>query len=144
MLKIKKEILQQLRDTFMSSNQEQGFLLGCKSHFERLEYCYQIPAVRAGKYFYIPNANEADKVIDLWAEQEICFCGFIHSHVVEKVDLSENDVEFAKQLFSAYKLPVLWFGLGLVQEEKIHFQFYSVQKNDNEDITIIPVHFVST
>lgn len=139
MLKIRGDVLANIKQTFASSSQEQGFILGCMSCIEQLEYCIRIPAVQSGIYYYIPDTHEADRIIKLWASQGICFCGFIHSHVINKKQLSENDIEFAKKLFSSYKLPVLWFGLGVFDGAQCEIFFYSVTQKNNLDIVILPV-----
>lgn len=112
--------------------------MGSDTDLEQLNRCRQVSAVQAGVYFYTPNTDEANEIIRNWAEQNICFCGFIHSHVAGKKDLSQNDIEFAKQLFNAFRLPVLWFGLGIVDANEVHFRFYSIKsKNDDVDITSV-------
>ncbi len=136
MLAIKKEVLQQIKQSFGSGKVEQGFILGAGSHLEQLDYCYQIPAARMGMYYYSPDVNTANIKIKEWAKEEICFCGFIHSHVVYKKEFSEGDIEFAKKLLEAYKLPVLWFGLGVVTKDDVDIYFYALKKRDATEIDI--------
>lgn len=137
-MEIQESILQQLTQTFLSNDYEQGFLLGSTSCLEQLDCCHQVAPARASMQFYTPDANEVNKIIANWVEKNICFCGFIHSHVVEKKDLSQNDIEFAQLLFNAYQLPVLWFGLGIVEQDEVHFRFYSVTSNKGDiDITSV-------
>lgn len=139
MLEIRKEVLWHLEKVFALSEQEQGFVLGTNSQLTRLDCCYQIPAASVGMYYYSPDVDIANKIIKLWAAEGICFCGFIHSHVIEKREFSENDVEFAKKLVGAYKLPVLWFGLAIVNDDKVDIDFYAVTKIDDLNIDILPV-----
>ena len=130
MVKVNKEILNDIAQTFISIDQEQGFLLGCTTCLEQLDHCCFLPAVQAGKFYYIPDSKAADCVIKNWAARSICFCGFIHSHLSDKKDLSESDIEFAQKLFESYPLPVLWFGIGIVNEDGVIFRFYAVSKID--------------
>ena len=55
------------------------------------------------------------------------------------MELSQNDIEFAKQLLMTYKLPVLWFGLGVVAGDNVNFQFYSVIA-DKVGVKLTPVN----
>lgn len=125
-LSIHKSILDQMAAVFSNSVHEAGYLLGCSTRLDCLDHCEQLPPVQAGLHFYEPDSAYANSIINQWASQNICFCGMIHSHVVEKETLSEADVVFAKQLFHAYSLPVLWFGLALVDRKKVNYQFYGI------------------
>lgn len=143
MLVIQEEILEKMREIFVFGKEEQGFLLGSASCLNQLDNCYQIPAVQAGIYFFEPDVSAADSMIRNWAKQGICFSGFIHSHIVEKNDLSIPDIEFAKKLFCAYELPVLWFGLALVKKNTVEFKFYAVKQYDENDVTLMQVCFAT-
>lgn len=126
MLQIKRSILLQLEHAFAVSSVEQGFILGCTSSPDRIEHCRLIPSVQAGKYYYVPNSNLANQIIQTWKQSGICFCGFIHSHIVEKSVLSEGDIAFAKKLFLSFHFPI-WFGIGVIQNETpVDFLFYTV------------------
>lgn len=139
MLKINKEVFTEITRKFLSKKNETGFLLGTATRLNRLEYCYQLPAKQAGLHYYIPNETIADKIIQCWAERDICFCGLIHSHVVSKEELSEADIEYAKLLFQTYHLPVLWFGIGVVKNTEVTFKFYAVTQKLDEKIKITEV-----
>ena len=143
MLVIQEEILEKMREIFVSGKEEQGFLLGSESCLNQLDRCYQIPAVQAGIYFFTPDVSAADSMVRNWARQGICFSGFIHSHIVEKNDLSVPDIEFAKKLFRAYELPVLWFGLALVKKNTVEFKFYAVEQCGENDIKLTQVCFAT-
>ena len=137
MLLIDKDVLSRISEAFRESAVEQGFLLGSGQDLSHIDYCFNLPASDAGLHFYEPNPIEADNAIRRWGQLGVCFCGMVHSHVVNKMDLSENDIEFAKALYSAYHLPVLWFGIGIVSADIIVFRFYSVLKTD-EQVIISP------
>lgn len=138
MLWIKDSVRSVILHKFSSSCTEQGFLLGCSQKLNEIDFCCLLPAYRSGKYFYEPNSCEADQIIRNWAERNICFCGFIHSHLVYKKELSENDVEFAKRILTAYSIPVLWFGVGAVNDLNVDFQFYSAVCENGKTI-ICPI-----
>lgn len=132
MLLINKNILENIATTFCECDIEKGFLLGSSKELTYVDHCFDLPAMDAGLHFYEPDPVLADQAIRHWADQEVCFCGMIHSHVVDKYELSENDVEYAKMLFSAYHLPILWFGIGIVHADNVNFRFYSVSRSGGQ------------
>ncbi len=132
MLVIESKILTEISGVFRQSPVEQGFLLGCGTALNRIDHCFHLPAISAGLHFYEPDHRAADTAIRDWMQNDICFCGLIHSHVVDKSDLSENDIVFAEQLFLAYNLPVLWFALGILDGEFVQFRFYSVSRSGTD------------
>lgn len=132
MLHIKKDVLLKLSAAFRKCDVEKGFLLGSSNDLNYVDHCFDLPAMDAGLHFYEPDPAWADKAIQRWVNQGVCFCGIIHSHVVDKRELSENDIEYAKVLYSAYHLPLLWFGIGIVHANKVDFRFYSVSESGGQ------------
>lgn len=132
MLLINKKVLEDISAAFCTCEVEKGFLLGSSADLTYINHCFDLPARDAGLHFYEPDPFLADKRIRCWADQGVCFYGMIHSHVVDKQELSENDVEYAKVLYSAYHLPLLWFGIGIVHADKVDFLFYSVSEPDGQ------------
>lgn len=139
-LLIDKRILSRISDVFLARDEEQGFLLGSSRDITRIDACFDLPAANAGLHYYEPNPGAADEAISSWAQRDICFCGMIHSHVVNKMELSENDMEFAKALYTAYHLPVLWFGIGIVQAGDVAFRMYAVRESGGQ-ISITPEQY---
>lgn len=142
MLHIKRDVLLRLSTAFCECDVEKGFLLGSSNNLIHVDHCFDLPAVDAGLHFYEPNPVLADNQIRHWAGQGVCFCGMIHSHVVDKQELSENDIEYAKVLYSAYQLPILWFGIGIVNTNKVDFRFYSVSEFGEEINIVLKEHQV--
>ena len=99
MLEISEDIQRKLVQTFLQKDCEKGFILGCTSCLDRVDHCVQIPAVQAGTYFYEPDVYIATQAIRRWNAEGVCFCGFIHSHLVDRDELSEEDQKFAFKLF---------------------------------------------
>lgn len=106
--------------------------MGASKSLDIVDSFALIPAEKAGKYYYIPNIEAANRQIHQWAKEEICFCGFIHSHITDKKELSEGDIKFAEQLFNSFHLPVLWFGLQILTKKCRETKFFSVQKSDTK------------
>ena len=92
--------------------------MGANKSLDIVDSFALIPAEKAGKYYYIPDIEAANRQIHQWAKEEICFCGFIHSHITDKKELSEGDIKFAEQLFNSFHLPVLWFGLQILTKKR--------------------------
>jgi hypothetical protein len=137
MLLINKNVLAKISESFCTCPVEKGFLLGSDCSLNHINYCFDLPASDAGLHYYEPNTTVADDAIRCWGKQGVCFCGMVHSHVVNKQDLSENDIEYAKVLYSAYHLPVMWFGIGIVNANDVVFRFYAVSKTNGQiDITL--------
>lgn len=137
---IENSLLADISTTFSNSLQEEGFLLGCSSAMNRITHAEHLNPVRAGRYYYVPDSQKANEIIRRWAMHGICFCGFIHSHVTDKEELSEADLLFAEALIRAYRIPVLWFGLAVIIGSNISFRFYSVIEKDG-NICISPILF---
>lgn len=117
--------MQQLTQTFLSNDYEQGFLLGSTSCLEQLDCCHQVAPARASMQFYTPDANEANKIIANWVEKNICFCGFIHSHVVEKKicpKMTLNSHNYYSALTNS-----LYYGLVWVLLSKMKFIFVFIR-----------------
>lgn len=142
MLIITEQVLNSIIEDTKSCLFEQGFILGCTSRLDRIDVCMQIPAVQAGLYFYSPDTKAAEKTIHRWAEKDICFCGFIHSHRTDKREFSEADVRFAEKLLTSYRMPYLWFGLLVITEFNKEILFYKLQFNVNK-IVLEPTDFLT-
>lgn len=139
MLKLEKAVLEQLQNSFSGSTIEQGFLLGCRKNLEWVDVCRPVPVRQADTYFITPDVGQTNQQIKDWLDENVCFCGMIHSHVNQKYDLSEGDTSFAKQLYDAYQLPVLWFGIGVVRAQGVELIFYQVHlKNGQVSIDRVP------
>lgn len=141
MLKIKKDIFFQMKNAFKASKNEQAFLLGCTTNLDKLDHCESLPALQSSVHYYVPNNSIADSTVNHWASKGICFCGFIHSHLVQKRDLSTDDIIFARKLYYTYNLPTFWFGIGVVQEDDVEFIFYSIIKSDSFNVDITPITY---
>lgn len=131
-LTVTTRVLAKITNSFIGRKEEAGGILGASKSLDIVDSFALIPAEKAGKYYYIPNIEAANRQIHQWAKEEICFCGFIHSHITDKKKLSEGDIKFAEQLFNSFHLPVLWFGLKILTKKCRETKFYSVQKSDTK------------
>jgi len=123
---IKSDVLHNLKTWTLADEKERGFLLGCTSSFDCIDRVAVMPAKESGIYFYTPNDNCANSIIQNWATNAICFSGFIHSHTKGNRSFSQNDLEFAEQLLSRYQVPFLWFGLAIVDGNSVEILIYKL------------------
>ena len=128
-LTIAKELFDNMSAIFSASSTEEGFLLGCTAQIDHITDAVYLPTLHSGQNFYTPDPLKANEIIQDWSTHGVCFCGFVHSHITGKPELSQADLQFAERLLSAYKIPVLWFGLALVSQATVRFRFYSVMTN---------------
>lgn len=136
MLFIREDVLNELTSCFLKHDVEQGFLLGSTRRLNQVNRCCRLFTEQADVYFITPDAEKATEQIQKWAEQRVCFCGMVHSHIWPKRELSEADIEFAEALMQVYELPVLWFGIGVVEGKTVTFHFYKgVKRQDKVEIT---------
>ena len=140
MLFIREDVLNELTSCFLKHDVEQGFLLGSTRRLNQVNRCCRLFTEQADVYFITPDAEKATEQIQKWAEQRVCFCGMVHSHIWPKRELSEADIEFAEALIRMYELPMLWFGIGVVEKGAVVFQFYRVTKQQNK-VEIAAVNF---
>ena len=141
MLSIKREILDEIKAHFLSHPVEQGFLLGCTQDLEQADQCCLLPAEHAGMFCITPDAAETERLIHRWAEEKICFCGMVHSHLKADEELSRADRRFAEKLVQECQLPVLWFGVGAVQSGGVRFRFYAAE-SCGERVTLSEIKFL--
>lgn len=140
MLTITENVWECIKNSVKHSSVEQGFALGCTSRLDRIDVCEQISAVQAGVYFYSPNAKDATETVGRWLENDICFCGFIHSHRTNKREFSEPDIQFAKDLLANFWMPYLWFGLLVITEQQKELLFYKLYSIGGK-VVLKPVQF---
>lgn len=137
-LTIEQEVLVQISDYFCNGECEAGGILGSRQRLDYIDAFEPIPAKIAEKYYYVPDVEVANTIISKWSKKDICFCGFIHSHVTDKMELSDGDMKFAEQLFKSFRLPVIWFGLRVLTSQNQKIKFYMIHKK-NEKIRLSPV-----
>ena len=131
MLFIREDVLNELTSCFLKHDVEQGFLLGSTRRLNQVNRCCRLFTKQADVSFITPDEEKTTQQIQKWAEQKVCFCGMVHSHVCSKRELSEADIEFAE---------ALWFGIGVVENGAVEFHFYRVTKRQNK-VEIAAVNF---
>lgn len=128
---VKLSVYRELEQTFLNDKHEQGYILGSKECLDEIDCCKLLPAIQSGDYYYVPDNHFADITIRKWAEDNICFTGFIHSHTKGQMNFSANDILFADKLLDSYRIPYLWFGLAVITEEnEVSMVFYRIYKKN--------------
>lgn len=132
MLSLEKSVLDTIQKDFSRFDwEERSFLLGCSHQLDHIDRIQPMPVKRAERFFVMPDSEKTDAAIAEWATRKICFCGMIHSHPNGKNELSQADKSFAEQLVHAYRLPVMWFGIGAVKHKTVEIEFYGLWQADN-------------
>lgn len=97
-LTVTTRVLAKITNSFIGRKEEAGGILGASKSLDIVDSFALIPAEKAGKYYYIPDIEAANRQIHQWAKEEICFCGFIHSHITDKKELSDGDYQLMQDL----------------------------------------------
>lgn len=129
-MRVDEVVICELKKGFSAAGVECGYLLGAKVEVDHLNFCRELPALQAGRYFYDPDAEQANRILEEWSRESICFSGFIHSHLVNNPEFSEEDIDFGDRLVSAFGLPYFWYGLGVRRDDgrfELRFCRYSGQ-----------------
>ena len=134
LLTVSKRAMNILDTALSRMDREQGCILGCSERLDRIDCVMPIRAAEASKFFYRPDVTQANCMIRQWAEEGVCFCGFIHSHVTEKRGLSEADMLFAESMFKSFCMPVMWFGLAVLQEKQKDYFFYLMKERQGNPV----------
>ena len=72
------------------------------------------------KNTYTPNIEDLNKVIADWAEHEIEFVGFVHSHPKGRYKLSTPDVEYANEIMRVCDMPEILMMIYLPDTQELY------------------------
>lgn len=134
-IRIKKQVIHEMEQFFLSQDHEQGCLLGCSEQLDQIDRVCIIPGVHAEESF-VPDIELLNKQLIQWESLGVCFGGFVHSHIGGGSFVSMEDQETIRRWTQASELPFLCFGVALVSCNDVHLKFY-IANNDRKDITII-------
>lgn len=67
---------------------------------------------------YIPDVQKLNTVIQNWAEENIAFIGFVHTHPKGSERLSSRDIEYAEKIKTQCSLSEILMLLYIPAEEK--------------------------
>jgi proteasome lid subunit RPN8/RPN11 len=94
------------------------------------------------------DAAFATHTIHNWAGAGICAIGFVHSHLVDKDDLSRADRESASSLLQALQLPLLYIGVMVINKleniERTRLVLHKAVLDENQRCIFIQLPYVIT
>lgn len=94
---------------------ESGGILGLALNDCKISKFFFDGAAARTSVTYSPSTEILDDVINGWAEEEVCFGGFLHSHPLGCMRPSQADVRYAKTIMNTLKMDELL--LPIVQQD---------------------------
>ena len=95
-------ITRQIKETvplmFSPAPPEQGGILGMKDGVISA-FVLDNSEQKTESAEYSPNTQFLNRQIEKWADEEIEFCGILHSHPSGQTTLSGSDMEYIKELY---------------------------------------------
>lgn len=76
---------------------------------------------------YIPSANAITAVVQKWMQENVQFCGIVHSHPFGFPELSATDIKSAVRIMESNRLGSMI--LGLFQEGILHVYQITIDEN---------------
>lgn len=126
-----KSVLNQIKETIGKMLPEQGGFLGISNCDDVVDYFVHDINAKVGYSEYNPNVEFINKVInEEWANKNIDFCGFIHSHPSPSNMLSRADIEYALRIMKEFGLSYLYMPLvNSSIDGRFHIYGYFVYRN---------------
>ena len=123
---------------------EQGGILGIRDG-SICEYFHDASHGCAHQAVYEPDTELLNRVIENWADDEICFAGIVHSHIAGQETLSADDVEYINVIFNAMpeNITELYFPI-IIPENSTLVSFSAQRKNQNIIISTDDVQIINT
>lgn len=118
------EVWEEIKVTIGNISLEAGGILG-RQNEKIMAYYFD----RSGLFLknkYIPDIKQINKVITNWAERNISFCGFIHSHPLSCIKPSYGDIEYVKKILRGNGLEKLYLLIYLadLDEKIVSYELY--------------------
>lgn len=129
-LRIKPDILQNIKDTIGAKKPEQGGMVGgnkaCITRF------YWDKTAKCTDKEYIPDFNLLNSQIQKWADESVEFLGIIHSHPRGYASLSPNDVAMANEILeNAPDMKYLYLFIAEVLDGDVQIYGYQINSDDS-------------
>ena len=99
-MKILTAAYKQMIDSYTVVPHEQGGILGEKNGII-CAYFHDVSTQSITFATYTPNIERLNTQIKLWTQQNIRFCGIIHSHPLDQKYLSEQDQQYIRSITEA-------------------------------------------
>ena len=100
---------------------ETGGILGVNIHDRRTVTAFHYDSTgTTEKHSYTPDIKALNKIIAEWAEEDIEFIGFVHSHPQNSERLSPQDVHYAQNIMRTCDMPEILMMLYLPDTEELY------------------------
>lgn len=128
-LQINTDVLKALADQLGAFPAERGGILAEKDGVVTSFYFDKVSLNSCDFNTYIPDVVSLSEVIYDWeCNQNLVFCGFIHSHPAQKQVLSKNDIQYALQVLGTYtELDYLLMGI-IGENHSFPLKMYQVSR----------------
>lgn len=125
---ISDTVLSEMCNTISKYPRETGGIIGVNTSGEIIAFQFDQQS-NLDLYEYHPDVNFLNEVINKkWAEKDIKFVGFVHSHMHNDA-LSQQDLVYAKEILNANEfLSDITLGIINLNSEKIRVKWYKVEK----------------
>lgn len=136
-MQIKREVYERIIASLSLSNHETGGILAIKD--EVICDFFFDEGKNSSPYYYEPNTEILDDIIEKWENEGLSFAGIIHSHLKGNGLLSPNDLKYAKLVREAMPdLKHLLFPVLLLTGETPSIRYFECIKSMEEiDVEII-------
>lgn len=134
-----KAAFQTLMSYFSKDDCEQGCLIGAGRVLNCVDVVVPVPG-SAGEEHFVPDMDEVNRQIAIWAEEGICFCGFVHSHPDGKSFLSGQDRIAIESWLRSSDLPLLLFGVVFFLRKRRKLKLFIAWHDENGELNIISLH----
>ena len=120
MLKISKHVISSICTDICALPIENGGIIGRNKKGIITDYYFDYSSSR-GFNQYTPDTQKLNTVIRQWSEQKIEFCGIVHSHPMEIVNLSRADIEYAVKVLNSFESLKYLYMIVVTPESKKSF-----------------------
>lgn len=111
-LRMTNEVYNNIKKTVGNMKPEQGGILGIRNDSDIIDCFVHDKSAIVGYAEYNPNVKFLNDVINNdWSQNNIDFCGFVHSHPSQSNSLSCADIEYAKRIMKEFDLVYLYMPL---------------------------------
>jgi len=120
---ITEKVMHEILQTVGTLPCETGGILGA-SDKTICEFAFDVHSSNS-PISYVPNTSYLNTIVETWLRRDIFFCGIVHSHSYGFRSLSEQDINYAKNIISVNKnhMSSLLFPIVIHYEGGSGFEF---------------------
>lgn len=133
MIAFTDKVLNAIRDSIGSCDNESGGIIGTTNGIDVTEYQFDRESFRDE---YVPDVSRLNGVLKEWAEKGIKFIGIIHSHITRNA-LSTADIVYARSIMRLNGMNRIIMPVFVGNDKKIYV--YNVTNDDVLFLTTVIV-----